>query len=178
MPSNAELFINHLDRLTGNTEPIIRRIELVRLRCGPVFVFTYKNWPEEGFITGFTFGVSEANHPEWRLGRPELMISIESLDESWCLAIGYIADQLRGKCPFCYGETIDFHARNIRANRNWTPFLVFGPPYLTKENKSVEAKRFGMWLIARHVADVLRRDRDCTARSASKSSGISTDGTR
>ncbi len=149
MPSNAELFINHLDRLTGNTEPIIRRIDSSDAALRPVFVFTYENWPEEGFITGFTFGLSEANHPEWRLGRPELMISVESLDESWCLAIGHIAQQLRGKCPFCYGETINFRAQ-ISEESELDAFLIFGPPHLTKDNKSIELNGFtchiaGMW---------------------------------
>ena len=109
--NNAECFVQHLDRVTGRSEDAIRKIDSSDRSLPDVAVFVYKNWPEEGFITGFTLGLSAAAHPEWKFGRPELMIAVESNDEAWTFAIGFVAERLRGKCPFCYGNTINFHSK-------------------------------------------------------------------
>lgn len=139
--NNAELFIQHLDRVTGRAEDAIRPVKLTDADLPDVVVFVYKNWPEDGFITGFTFGLSAANHPDWKYGKPELMISVESNDEAWAIAIGYLAKQLRGKCPFCYGNTINFHEK-ISAESDLDAFLIFAPPFLTKEQMSVKLADF------------------------------------
>lgn len=149
MPNNAELYLAHLDEITGGIEPTIRKFESTHIGLRPVYVFTYLNWPQPGIITGFTLGLSEVNHPDWKLGRPELMISVESLDESWCFAIGFMAEQLRGDCPFCYGMTINFHAE-VSEESKLDAFLIFGPPYLDEQTKSVAMNGFtchiaGMW---------------------------------
>jgi hypothetical protein len=39
------------------------------------------------------------------------MISVESADEVWPFAMGYMAERLRGRCPFCYGHTVNFRAK-------------------------------------------------------------------
>lgn len=52
-----------------------------------------------------------------------------------------MAEGLRGKCPFCYGHTINFHAEVIEESR-LDAFLVFAPPFLTKEQMSVELKDY------------------------------------
>ena len=134
--NNAELFVRHMDSITGRSEDIIQKIESTHSGLPSVAVFVYKNWPEPGFITGFTFGLSTANHPDWKFGRPELMISMESLDEAWPLAMGYMAESLRGKCPFCYGNTINFNAP-ISEEADLDAFLIFAPPYLTREQMAV-----------------------------------------
>ena len=149
MPNNAELFLAHLDELTGGREPEIQKIESTHDGLRSVFVFAYPDWPQPGVITGFTFGLSEANHPDWKLGRPELMISVESTDRAWTYAIGYMAERLRGDCPFCYGLTINFRAE-ISDESKLDAFLIFGPPHLDATQKSVELNDFtchiaGMW---------------------------------
>jgi hypothetical protein len=137
MSNNAELFIRHLDRITARSEDVIRKVEPSRPNVPHVFVFVYKNWPEPGLITGFTFGLSAVPHPDWKFGRPELMISVESLDESWPLAVGAMAEQLRGRCPFCYGHTINFRAK-VSKESDLDAFLVFAPLFLKKEQMSVK----------------------------------------
>jgi len=139
--NNAECFVQHLDRLTGRSEDVIRKIESSDRSLPDVAVFVYQNWPEEGFITGFTLGLSAAKHPDWKLGRPELMIAVESNDEAWAFAIGYMAERLRGKCPFCYGNTINFHAK-VSEESELDAFLIFAPPFLDKEQMAVPLKDF------------------------------------
>jgi len=134
--NNAELFLQHLDRVTGRQEDVIRQVESTDPTLPAVFLFVYRDWPMEGFVTGFTFGLSAAKHPDWKLGRPELMIAVETSDEAWALAIGYIAERLRGKCPFCYGNTINFHAK-ISESADLDAFLIFAPPFLKKDQMAV-----------------------------------------
>ena len=139
--NKAELFIRHLDQITERKEDRIQKIESSAPALPNVFVFVYKNWPEVGFITGFTFGLSAASHPDWKFGKPELMISVESDDEAWPFAIGHLAEQLRGKCPFCYGNTINFHAKVSEAS-DLDAFLIFAPAFLKKEQWKVQLDGF------------------------------------
>ncbi|MDT7800013.1 MAG: hypothetical protein QOI78_3446, partial [Actinomycetota bacterium] len=57
---------------------------------------------------------------------PELWISVRSDDPVWALAIGYLAEQLRGTCPFVYGDTIDF-GEPIAPESDMTAFAVSAP---------------------------------------------------
>jgi hypothetical protein len=141
MNNNADIFIQHLSLITGRSEDVIRKVDSSAPKLPPVCVLTYKNWPEPGYITGFTFGLSTVEHPDWKYGKPELMISVQSLDEQWPLAIGYMAETLRGKCPFSYGNTINFH-QQISDETKLNAFLVFGPPFLNKEQSSVKLDNF------------------------------------
>jgi hypothetical protein len=139
--NDAELFTAHLDQVTDCAETAIRRIESSNKTLRDVFVFEYQDWPEQGWITGFTFGLSDANHDDWKFGRPELMISVESADCVWPIAIGYLAERLRGKCPFCYGNTIDFKAE-ISEESKLDAFLIFHPLHLTREQASLKLNDF------------------------------------
>jgi hypothetical protein len=139
--NNAERFIEHLHRLTGRPERTVRRVDSSRPGLRPVFVFVYDNWPEDGFSTGFTFGLSDADHPDWKLGKPEVMISVASHDESWAFAAACVAERLRGRCPFCYGDTIRFGSA-ISEESELDAFLVFAPPFLEKSQSCVELGDF------------------------------------
>jgi hypothetical protein len=139
--SDAELYLKHLDQITDREEDVIRQSKSTDPGLPHVSVFVYKDWPELGFITGFTFGLSATKHPDWKLGRPELMISMQSEDEAWPFAIAYMAEQLRGKCPFSYGNKINFHDR-ISEETDLDAFLVFAPPHLEKVQMSVKLSQF------------------------------------
>ena len=137
----AQKFIDHLDSITGCKETVIRKIDSTHDGLPPVHVFIYKGWPEQGLITGFTFGLSDANHPDWKFGRPELMISVESEDEAWPLAVGFMAERLRGDCPFCYGNVINFNEK-ISNESDLDAFLIFGPLFLEKEQRSINLGKY------------------------------------
>lgn len=92
----------------------------------------YRDIPEPEHITGVTYGLSEVEHAEWRLGRPELMISVKSTDIAWPLAIAEMANELRGRCPFCYGDVINFGDTVSEASQ-MSAFLVFAPSILEKD---------------------------------------------
>lgn len=55
-----------------------------------VSIIEYRNIPEPGDFTTFSFGVSDAHHPEWIETRPELLISVQSDDSAWGFCMGEI----------------------------------------------------------------------------------------
>jgi hypothetical protein len=76
--------------------------------------------------TALTYGLSLEEHSEWRHGKAELCISVRSADPAWGYAIGFLAAQRRGTCPFCYGDTLDFQER-MSDESAMTAFVVFAP---------------------------------------------------
>jgi hypothetical protein len=89
----------------------------------------YENIPEKGMVTGVTYGLSLVEHEDWKFGRPELMITVDSKDIAWGQVIGFLANRLRGDCPFSYSNTINFRER-ISDESEMDAFLIFAPLYL------------------------------------------------
>ena len=92
----------------------------------------YPGLPEQGMVTGLTYGLSHVRHPDWKIGHLELLISVESTDKAWAKAAGFIAQDLRGDCPFSYGNTINF-GEPISDESEMDAFVVFAPSILNKE---------------------------------------------
>lgn len=130
MQTWAEQYLNHLDENAG-VEPEFFKISEPEV-FPPVSIITYRNLPENGLITSFTVGLSAVTHSDWKFGRPELCISVESQDLAWGLAVGDIAYKLRGKCPFCYGEIIRF-GTPVSQESEMSAFFVFAPSIMDKE---------------------------------------------
>jgi hypothetical protein len=128
----AERYLAHLDGLTGGVEPHFLPVESSRSNLGRVFALCYTDLPEPGMLTAFTYGLSQADHPDWRLAKPELCISVQSTDVAWALAMGHLADSLRGTCPFSSGNTIAF-GDPISDESAMTDFVVFAPISLAPE---------------------------------------------
>jgi hypothetical protein len=91
-----------------------------------VTCLVYRDIPKPGHITGVTYGLSEASHAEWRKARPELSISVRSTDLDWVLAVGAMATQLRGDCPFAHGDTVNV-GESIAIESEMSAFFVFIP---------------------------------------------------
>jgi hypothetical protein len=133
--TRVERFLAHLDGLTGGTEPRFLPVASTTVGLPGLTVMGYLGLPEPGMFTAVTYGVSLVSHEEWRLGKPELTITVASDDEAWGLAVGVLAEQLRGSCPFCYGDTINFGER-ITPESQMTAFVVFAPASLAHEDYS------------------------------------------
>jgi hypothetical protein len=128
--SPVEHYLNHLDRIFG-VEPVFFVIDSATPGLPDMTGILYHNIPEKGFTTAFTYGLSLGNHASWKLGRPELSITVQSDKRDWADAAVYLANQLRSKCPFTYGETINFHAQ-ICPDSNMDAFFVFAPSILER----------------------------------------------
>jgi hypothetical protein len=128
--SRVEKYLAHLDRLSGGVEPRFLPVESTHEDLKGVTVIAYENLPE-GLNTALTYGLSLADHPDWRHGRPELCISVRSDDERWARVVGHLAERLRGSCPFSYGNTIRF-GQPVTPQSPLTAFVVFAPAVLDR----------------------------------------------
>ena len=129
--SDAEAYLAHLDSIF-HVEPEFHILKSTMPGVSGVTVIYYSDLPEPGLITAFTYGLSLGSHPDWRASRPELMISMESRDKAWGLAVADIAEAHRFEWPFCYGTTVNFH-QPISEGSGLSAFLIFAPLFLKKE---------------------------------------------
>ncbi|WP_284978679.1 suppressor of fused domain protein [Arthrobacter sp. fls2-241-R2A-200] len=132
MPTRLEQFLSHLDDLSGGIEPRFFPVEKSHPGLPGVTAIVYDNLPERGMITGFTYGISLANNPLWRFGKPELCISVKSDDVRWPLALAHIGEGQRGN-PFQIGDTINVGER-IAPDSDMTAFVIFAPAVLDRED--------------------------------------------
>jgi hypothetical protein len=102
---DAELFIEFLDQTFGK-EDEIRRIKSTKPGLPEVHLFIYRNVPDERLITGVTYGIHKANHPSWKVSKPELVVSVESEDLSWLMAGAWLAESFRVEKPLKYGTVL------------------------------------------------------------------------
>ncbi len=128
----VEKFMAHLDRIFRN-EPEYYNEESKTNGIPGVTSIVYKDIPEKGMITAITYGLSLGNHPDWKFGRPELIITVDSKDTSWAQVAGYLANNLRGDCPFSYGNTINF-GEKISKDSDMDAFFIFAPSILKKKD--------------------------------------------
>ncbi|WP_405265710.1 suppressor of fused domain protein [Cellulophaga sp. Ld12] len=135
LPENktpVEKFMDHLDRIFQVEPEYFRNVSEIDGIAG-VTSIVYKDVPDKGMITGITYGLSLVDHPAWKFGRPELIITVDSKDTTWAQVAGYLANSLRGNCPFSYSNTINFREK-ISEESNMDSFLVFAPSILDKKD--------------------------------------------
>jgi hypothetical protein len=132
-PSRVERFLAHLDGLSGGVEPRFFPVESTHEGLKGITVITYLGVPEPGMMTAITYGISLADHPEWRFGKPELCIAVRTDDVIWARAVGFVAEQLRGDCPFSYGDTLSFGAR-VTPDSDMDAFVVFAPAVMNRDD--------------------------------------------
>lgn len=128
----AARYLQHLDRIFQQ-EPEIYLEESKIPGLPGVTTFVYKDVPKKGYITGITYGLSLVEHPAWKYGRPELCVSVRSPSLQWARVAGYIANNLRGDCPFGYGQTINFGQR-VSDDSEMDAFFIFAPSTLYRED--------------------------------------------
>ena len=119
---SAEKYLEHLDKIF-EVEPGY----FTHSKEGeypPFHSFTYKNIPEEGMVTGFTSGISFATQPDDVKVRTELMISVDSPDDIWVLALADIGYRNRGEPPYQAGDTINFNS-TISKESTMSSFFVW-----------------------------------------------------
>jgi hypothetical protein len=124
MASRAERFFSHLDGLAGDLEPDFYQLDSTKDGRDGMTALVYRDLPD---------GLSLAEHPDWRHGKPELCICVQSDDVAWPLAMAYLAESLRGDCPFDYGTTVDFGER-VSDESAMTSFVVFAPVVLERDD--------------------------------------------
>lgn len=123
--NSAEKYLNHLDKVFQR-EALYFRAESIKGDLPGVTTIVYKDFPKKGFTTGLTYGLSLGYNLGWKFVRPELCICVESDNTDWAQVAGYLANNLRGDCPFSYGQTINFEG-TVSDDSEMDAFLVFAP---------------------------------------------------
>ena len=70
--TRVERFLAHLDGLSGGMEPQFWPVESSHPGHHRLTVIRYRDLPEQGLLTGITYGLSLARQEEWIHGRPAL----------------------------------------------------------------------------------------------------------
>jgi len=128
----AERYLEHLEGIFRQ-EPTFYKEDSLIERLPGVTSIVYTDVPDKGYITALTYGLSLVQHPDWKYGRPELCISVESSNLDWGHVAGYLANKLRGDCPFSYGQTINFR-QQITDDSEMDAFFVFAPSTLDQKD--------------------------------------------
>src|SRR5262245_23980058 len=104
MLTPIEAFLDQLEELVGMEGEYHLITE--RREAPGLWSIVFNDTPDVGSLTAFTYGLSSVQHPDWVEGRPELVLTVDSKDINWALALGFIAKFYRGKCPFSYGNVL------------------------------------------------------------------------
>jgi hypothetical protein len=129
-----EKYLKHLDDIFRIEPTFYKNDSKIKGINGATSII-YENVPEDGTITGLSYGLSTVPHPDWKFGRPELSISVDSKESAWGDIPGYLANDMRGEFAFGYGQIIDFETQ-IADDSEMTAFFVFSPSFLEKEDYS------------------------------------------
>ncbi|MCL2636860.1 MAG: suppressor of fused domain protein [Oscillospiraceae bacterium] len=154
--SNAEIFLNNITDMFG--EPYIIRTVKHENNSLPISVMFWRDIPEEGILTSVTYGLSEANHPDWKYSKPEIILSLETDDESWGIGTAIFASDFQGEKSFTYGSifTTDTPISN---ESEMTGFFVFAPSFLEQADATIHLPDYkvhlsGMYPIYKEEVDV------------------------
>jgi hypothetical protein len=55
-----------------------------------MLIYYFENFPAKDMLTAVTAGLSNASHPDWQAGKPELCFSLQTRDTGWGSAAAYI----------------------------------------------------------------------------------------
>ncbi|MCX4758262.1 suppressor of fused domain protein [Kitasatospora purpeofusca] len=105
-------YLGHLHTLTG-ADPVIREILPPGSKLGRALAAIYANVPEPGYLTGFTYGLSLADHAEWTSSRRELSVTVCSDDFEWATIPSRAVGAMRGVSAFHSGRAFGHMERFI-----------------------------------------------------------------
>ena len=116
-----EQYLDAIERLTGQSAA-----EFFQIKAAPggVYVAHFKNVPTQGYSTAFSCGLSTRHHRNWVYAKPELLISVNSLDDSWGLAMGDIIVRSSPDWTFSYGTIVRF-GEQISSESEMTDFGIY-----------------------------------------------------
>lgn len=121
-PERFSQYVDRLASLTGVT-PTLRDIASPDNEVGRVVAVVCVDFPGSGYVTGFTYGLSLANHPEWGASRRELSIAVRSSEIEWAIIPSRAVDALRVISSFPRGRAIGYKSRFVE-NSEMSSLLV------------------------------------------------------
>src|SRR5262245_7869366 len=129
----ADKLLDHFDRVAGVPPRFVRVSD--EGVSPAMHLAIYRDFPEPGTLTGFTVGLSHFHPPGG--AHKELTLSMRDSNDIWALACGYLACQLRERCAFVCGDTINFHEQ-IAPNSTMSAFVVVHPQWVPSRDTVVD----------------------------------------
>lgn len=154
------MYVDALDALVGAEDRDFRVI--TRPEEDPqIGVISYPEVPAPGHQTAFTFGLSTKRHPDWLYSRPELVISVNSLDAAWVVEVGFVAKMFRGQSDFGYGSTFRLYDP-ISDESGMSAFFIYAPLTIEPDCTAIELPDYVIILsqlypIYHEEVDLIRR---------------------
>lgn len=130
MKKRIEEYFDHIESIAGKGR-YFKISDEGELPC--ISVVSFADVPEEGEVTSFTYGLSLFEHKEWVKGKPELLISVKSKDNSWALAMGECVRLNGANDLFSVGSILNF-SEQISNESKMSSFLIFFNALLEDED--------------------------------------------
>ena len=123
LKSPLEHYRSELERILQSSSAVFRE-KSVKKKLPFVYHIVFAK-TEDKPLRCFSYGLSFASHPDQH-NKVELFLQMDSTDMAWAHIVGYLANQLRGDCPFHTGEIIRI-GQNISAGSELNAFVVVHP---------------------------------------------------
>ena len=98
----------------------------------PMLVYYFSDFPAPGMLTAVTAGLSNAEHPTWQAGKPELMFTLKTTDTGWGSAAAYIAQSFYGDSAFQYQASFKLDVP-MSKDSAMNACFVYQPQFLSRE---------------------------------------------
>lgn len=102
-----------------------------------MLVYYFQDFPAKGMLTAVTAGLSNASHPDWKYGKPELCFALHTNDNSWGTAAAFIAQSFFNKKPFSYQSSFALD-RPLSGDSAMNACFVYRPQFLDQEQIKFE----------------------------------------
>ena len=158
--TNLEIYLEFLEELFGG-EP--HDINMSEAEDGgtPVSVLIWYDLPEKDYMTAVTYGLSEKDHPDWKYGKPELILTLRTKNRDWGIAMAIFANMFGSEKSFTYGTVLTTDVP-LTKESDMCGFLVFAPAILEQEQAQVQLPDHkinlsGMYPIYKEEVPAVRR---------------------
>ena len=103
--TNLDSYLKSVDRIVSRNDAQYLRI-YKGSNPGQISTCRYEKWPQTGYTTIFSAGLSLFNNPAWKLSRPEIVLTVMSEDPQWASVLGQTITESLGKTNYEYGAMI------------------------------------------------------------------------
>jgi hypothetical protein len=102
-----------------------------------MLIYYFPDFPEKDMLTAVTAGLSNADHPAWRNGKPELSFTLKTRDTGWGSAAAYIAQSFYNDSSFHYQASFKLDQPMSRDSAMNACF-VYRPQFMNDEQIKFE----------------------------------------
>lgn len=135
-PARLERYVEELRASTG-VDPVVREVVSPANEAGRILAIIHRGYPEPDCSTGFTYGLSLAEHADWGSARRELTITLRSGESDWLIVPARAVEALRGISAFNRGRVIG-HAEHFVGRSGMSSLLLGDPALPGWEHKTLE----------------------------------------